>query len=70
MTNIAKPLEFSDRGLFGAHGLRSVAAIKPAVLLAFLLAYALGFVILFPLAQASVSKSALNGDDPMAFVGG
>jgi hypothetical protein len=69
MTNIAKPPEFSDRGLFGAHGLPSVAAIKPVVLLAFLIAYGLGFVILYPLAQASMSKSAAEGNDPMAFVG-
>jgi hypothetical protein len=70
MTNIAKPPEFSDRGLFGAHDLPSVAALKPAFLLAFLVAYALGFLILYPLAQASVSKSAAEGNDPMTFVGG
>jgi hypothetical protein len=70
MTNIAKPPEFSDRGLFGAHGLPTVASVKVAVLLACLVAYALGFVILYPLAQASVSKSASEGNDPMAFVGG
>lgn len=69
MTNIAKPPEFSDRGLFGAHGFPSVAAIKPVVLLAFLIAYGLGFVILYPLAQASMSKSAAEGNDPIAFVG-
>jgi hypothetical protein len=69
MTNIAKPPEFSDRGLFAARGLPSVAAIKATVLLAFLIAYGLGFVILYPLAQASVSKSAAEGNDPMAFVG-
>lgn len=69
MTNIAKPPEFSDHGLFGARGLPGVPAIKAAVLLAFLIAYGLGFVILYPLVQASVSKSAANGNDPMAFVG-
>jgi hypothetical protein len=69
MTNIAKPPEFSDRDLFGAHGLPSVAAIKATVLLALLIAYGLGFVILYPLAQASVSKSTASGNDPMAFVG-
>jgi hypothetical protein len=69
MTNIAKPPEFSDRGLLGAHGLPSVAAIKAVVLLAFLIAYGLGFVILYPLAQASMSKSAAEGNDPIAFVG-
>jgi hypothetical protein len=69
ITNIAKPPELFDRDLFGAHGLPSVAAIKAVVLLVFLIAYGLGFVILYPLVQASVSKSAANGNDPMAFVG-
>jgi hypothetical protein len=69
MTNSEKPLDFTDRSLSGAHGLPSVAAIKAVVLLVFLIAYGLGFVILYPLVQASVSKSVANGNDPMAFVG-
>jgi hypothetical protein len=69
MTNIAKPPEFADRDQFGARGLPSVAPIKAAVLLALLVAYGLGFVVLYPLAQASVSKSTDSGNDPMAFVG-
>ena len=38
--------------------------LKTAALLAALAAYAIGFTILYPLAQASVSKSAAQGNDP------
>lgn len=38
--------------------------LKTAALLAALAAYAIGFAILYPLAQASVSKSAADGNDP------
>jgi hypothetical protein len=68
MTRFEKPADFLD-GLSPAHGLPSVAAIKATVLLALLIAYGLGFIILYPLAQASVSKSTASGNDPMAFVG-
>jgi hypothetical protein len=69
MTNFEKPLDSRERGLSGAHSLLSVAAIKTAVLLALLIAYALGFAALCPLAQTSSAKSAAEGNDPMLFVG-
>jgi hypothetical protein len=67
MTKFEKPIDFLDRGVSGAHGLPSFAAIKAVVLLALLVAYAFGFVMLYPAVQASVSRSA-EGADPMAFV--
>jgi hypothetical protein len=69
MTNSEKPIDLPDRSLSGARGLPSVAAIKTAVLLALLIAYALGFAALCPLAQTSAAKSAAEGNDPMLFVG-
>ncbi|MGA8446655.1 MAG: hypothetical protein WB766_15905 [Roseiarcus sp.] len=39
------------------------------MLLALLVAYGLGFVVLRPLVQASAARSAAEGNDPMAFVG-
>jgi hypothetical protein len=69
MTDFEKPLGFPDRGLSGAHGLPSVAAIKTAVLLTLLIAYGLGFAVLYPLVQASGGKSAYEGNDPAFFVG-
>jgi len=46
-----------------------LAALKGAALFALLIAYGLGFAILYPLTQASASKSAAGGNDPMLFVG-
>jgi hypothetical protein len=69
MTNFERPLDLPRRGLSGAHGLQSAAAIKTAVLLALLIAYGLGFVALYPLVQASAAKSAAEGNDPALFVG-
>ena len=69
MANFEKPFDLQDRGLTGARRLPSVAAVKAAILLALLIAYGLGFAVLYPLAQASGSKSAAEGNDPMAFVG-
>ena len=66
-----KPLEFHD-GYLPARPVTPVTPpAKTVVLLAALLAYAIGFAILYPLAQASVSKSAAEGNDPalMDFVG-
>jgi hypothetical protein len=68
MTDLEKPVDFPGRGLFGAQGLLSPAAIKAALLLA-LIAYGIGFAILYPLAQASVSKSAAEGNDSMLLIG-
>ena len=71
MNHFEKPLAFRD----GFVPVRPVAPVLPkiktAALLAALLAYAVGFTILYPLAQASVSKSAAEGNDPalMDFVG-
>jgi hypothetical protein len=47
-----------------------LSTLTTAALLAALLRYAIGFAILYPLAQASVSKSAAEGNDPalMEFV--
>lgn len=47
-------------------GIPIARTIKTAALLALLLAYALSFAILYPVAQASVSKSAAEGNDPTA----
>ena len=69
MANFEKPFDFQDDGLTGARGLPSWGAVKAAALLALLLAYGLGFVILYPLAQASAARSAAEGNDPMAFIG-
>jgi hypothetical protein len=45
--------------------------IKSAALLTVLLAYVIGFVLLYPIAQAAVAKSVAEGNDPTAleFVG-
>ena len=45
--------------------------IKSAALLTALLAYTIGFVLLYPMAQASVAKSVAEGNVPTAleFVG-
>ena len=69
MTDFEKPLDFRERGLSGAHGPPNVAAIKTAVLLALLIAYGLGFAVLYPLVQTSAAKSAADGNDPTFFVG-
>jgi len=68
MTDFGKPTDFSGRGQSGAHG-PSVAAVKTALLLALLVAYGLGFVVLYPLVQTSAAKSAAAGNDPRFFVG-
>jgi hypothetical protein len=69
MINFEKPLNFPDRGLSGAQGLPSVAAIKTSVVLALLIAYGLGFAALYPLVQTSAAQSAAVGNDPTFFVG-
>jgi hypothetical protein len=70
MTNFEKPLELPERGLSYAHALPGVAAIRTAVLLALLIAYGLGFAVLYPLVQTSAAKSAAEGNDPMFSAGG
>jgi hypothetical protein len=64
MANFERRLDLRDDCLSAAPGLRIMPAVRTAALLAALLAYAAGFVILYPIAQASVSKSAAEGNDP------
>ena len=64
MTNFEEPLGFDDGYLPAARGLPSAPAIKTRALLAVLLAYAVGFAILYPIAQTSVVKSGPTGADP------
>jgi hypothetical protein len=61
-----KPLELGDYR--PARPAVQTAPIKTMVLIGALVVYALGFVALYPLAQASVSKSVAEGNDP-ALVG-
>ena len=64
MTNFEGPLDFRDGYLPAARGLPSVPTIKSAALLAVLLAYAVGFAILYPIAQTSVVKSVTGSAEP------
>ena len=69
MANFEKPLVFRDGDLPRARGMPRLAALKGAALFALLIAYGLGFALLTPLVQASASKSAAAGNDPVLFVG-
>jgi hypothetical protein len=71
VTHYEKPLGFHDGFLPARPGAPALSTLRTAALLAALLAYAIGFTILYPLAQSSVSKSAAQGNDPalMDFVG-
>ena len=63
--------EWPDRfrsGRPNGRGFERRPVVKPTILLPLFAAYALGFVILYPFVQASVSRSAAEGNDPMAFV--
>ena len=64
MTDFEKPLDLRDDYLSAAPGLRIVPAARTAALLAALLAYAAEFAILYPIAPASLSRSAAEGNDP------
>jgi hypothetical protein len=68
MTRFEKPAAFG--GAY-AQPAPSAPAIKTLVLLAALLAYAAGFVLLHPIVADSVAKSVSEGNDPalMQFVG-
>lgn len=59
MTRFEKPANFDI-----AHPHAAAPSVKTLVLLAALLAYAAGFVILYPVAASSVAKSAAEGDNP------
>jgi hypothetical protein len=70
VTHSDKPFDFHDGYLPARPATPALPTLRTAVLLAALLLYAIGFAILYPLAQASVSKSAAEGNDPalMEFV--
>ncbi len=71
MSDSAKLLDFHDRHVPDRPAMATWPTVRSAILLAALLAYAIGFAILYPLAQASASKSAAEGNDPalIDFVG-
>ena len=64
MAHYDRSLGFRDGFLPARPGAPALPALRAAAVAAALLAYALGFVLLYPLAQASVSKSAAEGNDP------
>ena len=64
MTHYQRPIGFGDGFLPARPGKPSLLTLKNAALLAALLAYAIGFAVLYPLAQASASRSAAAGNDP------
>jgi hypothetical protein len=68
MTKFERPLDFHSSDLPNVRGLPIGTAVKTAALLAALLAYAVGFVLLYPIAQTSVMKSASEGNDPALIV--
>jgi hypothetical protein len=59
-----KLLGFRDGFLPARPGAPALPTLRTAALLAALLVYAIGFAVLYPLVQASVSKSAAEGNDP------
>jgi hypothetical protein len=71
VTHYEKPLGFHDGFLPARPGAPTLLTLRTAALIAALLVYAVGFATLYPLAQASVSKSAAAGNDPapIDFVG-
>jgi hypothetical protein len=71
MSDFGKLLDFRDGHLPDRSNMATWPRVKSAILLAVLLAYAIGFAILYPLVQASASKSAAEGNDPalIDFVG-
>ena len=67
---LEKPADFPDRGLFGARGLPSIAAIKAALVLALLIAFGVVFAILYPFVQESAAlMAAAQGNAPMLLIG-
>jgi hypothetical protein len=57
VTNIENSLEFRDGYLPAAAGVPIVPTIKTTALLSVLLAYAVGFAILYPIAETSVPRN-------------
>jgi hypothetical protein len=70
MTRFEKPADF-DSAYPYAHAAPSAPTVKTLALLAALLAYAAGFVILYPMVASSVAESVAQGNDPalLQFVG-
>lgn len=69
VTYSEKPLEFLDGYLPAAPGLPIVPTVKAASLLAVLVAYAVGFVLLYPIAKTDVSSGAPGRAAAMEIVG-
>jgi hypothetical protein len=69
MTRVERPADFDSAHSY-AHVTPRASTIKTLALLAALLAYAAGFVILYPIVAGSVAKSVSEGNDPamMQFV--
>jgi hypothetical protein len=61
VTRFERPFNFEHAY---PHAAPAAPTIKTFVLLAALLAYAAGFLILYPLAANSVARSAAEGADP------
>jgi hypothetical protein len=68
MTKIERPLDFDGGYLPNVRVPPIGTAVRTAGLLAALLAYAVRFVLLYPIAQTSVMKSASDGNDPALIV--
>ena len=66
MSALEKPAELRARHPLAFRGTTLLPLIKTAALLALLLAYALGFAILYPLAQRSMTERMSEGLDPTA----
>jgi hypothetical protein len=64
VTDVETSLDFRDGYLPAAAGLPIVPTIKTTPLVAVLLAYAVGFAILFPIAETSAVKQASAGNSP------
>ena len=71
MTHYEKSLGFSDGFPPANPGAPALSTLRTGALIAAVVAYAIGFAILYPIVQASVSKSAAEGNDAalMDFVG-
>jgi len=66
VTKFEEPLDFRDGYLPAARGLPIVPTIETTALLAVLLAYAVGFAILYPIAQTSGVKERVDRRRPGA----
>ena len=61
VTRSEKELDFRK---WGKPARSPLPTVKTAVVVALVLVYAVGFAILFPIAQKSVAESAAQGNDP------